>query len=53
MLEVPEGFVVQRQVSKIYEDRQKMRGRWPADQPGLRRDPGLRAPCCSKAIRYG
>ncbi|HHW2038518.1 TPA: 2-oxoglutarate dehydrogenase E1 component [Pseudomonas aeruginosa] len=24
MLEVPEGFVVQRQVSKIYEDRQKM-----------------------------
>ncbi|MTD62940.1 2-oxoglutarate dehydrogenase E1 component, partial [Blautia luti DSM 14534] len=24
LLEIPEGFVVQRQVSKIYEDRQKM-----------------------------
>jgi 2-oxoglutarate dehydrogenase complex dehydrogenase (E1) component-like enzyme len=24
LLEIPEGFVVQRQVAKIYEDRQKM-----------------------------
>ena len=52
MLEVPEGFVVQRQVSKIYEDRQKMAaGGLPINGASPR--PWPTRPCCSKAIRYG
>jgi 2-oxoglutarate dehydrogenase E1 component len=50
LLELPEGFVVQRQVSKIYEDRQKMQaGGLPINWGSPR--PWPTPPCSSKVTR--